>query len=113
MYKIYYSTRRMSSRGLESRSSGAGSVWPNSGRMAHSAALAISRHRHRLVLRAVRVVHRLRQGGPTAGAELPVFIQFTFRDGLIAGERFFFDLSELCAQSGVSTDAVRQRLFGA
>ena len=45
-------------------------------------------------------------------AELPVFIQFTFRDGLIAGERFFFDLSELCAQSGVSTDAVRRRLFG-
>ena len=31
---------------------------------------------------------------------------------LIAGERFFFDLSELCAQSGVSTDAVRQKIFG-
>jgi predicted ester cyclase len=45
-------------------------------------------------------------------AELPVFIQFTFADGLIAGERFFFDLSELCAQSGVSTDAVRRTLFG-
>jgi hypothetical protein len=45
-------------------------------------------------------------------AELPVFIQFAFRDGLIAGERFFFDLSELCAQSGVSTDAVRRKLFG-
>jgi predicted ester cyclase len=45
-------------------------------------------------------------------AELPVFIQFAVKDGLIAGERFFFDLSELCAQSGVSTDAVRQRLFG-
>jgi predicted ester cyclase len=45
-------------------------------------------------------------------AEFPVFIQFTFKDGLIASERFFFDLSELCAQSGVSTDAVRRRLFG-
>lgn len=46
-------------------------------------------------------------------AELPVFIQFVFRDNLIAGERFFFDLSALCAQSGVSTDAVRQKVFGA
>ena len=46
-------------------------------------------------------------------AELPVFIQFAFRDGLIAHERFFFDLSDLCAQSGVSTDAVRQKVFGA
>jgi predicted ester cyclase len=46
-------------------------------------------------------------------AELPVFIHFTFKDGLIASERFFFDLSSLCAQSGVSTDAVRQRLFAA
>ncbi|MGP4104793.1 ester cyclase [Nonomuraea sp. KM90] len=46
-------------------------------------------------------------------AELPVFIQFTFTDDLIASERFFFDLSELCAQSGVSTDAVRRKLFGA
>lgn len=46
-------------------------------------------------------------------AELPVFIQFTFKDALIASERFFFDLSELCAQSGVSTDAVRRKLFGA
>jgi predicted ester cyclase len=45
-------------------------------------------------------------------AELPVVIQFTFKDNLIAGERFFFDLSTLCAQSGVSTDTVRQTLFG-
>jgi len=45
-------------------------------------------------------------------AELPVFIQFAFKDDLIASERFLFDLSELCAQSGVSTDAVRQRIFG-
>lgn len=45
-------------------------------------------------------------------AELPVFIQLAFKDDLIAGERFFFDLSALCAQSGVSTDAVRQKVFG-
>ncbi len=45
-------------------------------------------------------------------AKLPVFIQFGFKDDLIAGERFFFDLSALCAQSGVSTDAVRTTLFG-
>lgn len=45
-------------------------------------------------------------------ARLPVFIQFTFADGLIASERFFFDLSALCAQSGVSTDAVRRKVFG-
>ncbi|WP_412517755.1 ester cyclase [Actinomadura madurae] len=45
-------------------------------------------------------------------AELPVFIRFTFKDDLIAGERFFFDLATLCAQSGVSTDAVRKLLFG-
>lgn len=43
---------------------------------------------------------------------LPVFIQFVFKDGLIAGERFFFDLSALCAQTGVSTDEVRRKLFG-
>jgi|SRR5215471_2978106 len=46
-------------------------------------------------------------------AELPVFIHFTFEDDLIASERFFFDLSSLCAQSGVSTDAIRRTLFGA
>ena len=44
-------------------------------------------------------------------ASLPVVIQFAFKDGLIASERFIFDLSELCAQSGVSTDAVRTKLF--
>jgi predicted ester cyclase len=46
-------------------------------------------------------------------AEVPVFIKFTFKDDLIASERFFFDLSALCAQSGVSTDAVREKLLGA
>jgi len=45
-------------------------------------------------------------------AELPVFILFEFKDDLIARERFFFDLSSLCAQSGISTDMVRQKLFG-
>src|SRR5262245_21742057 len=45
-------------------------------------------------------------------AEFPVFIQFAFSNDRIAGERFFFDLSALCAQSGVSTDAVRKTLFG-
>jgi hypothetical protein len=45
-------------------------------------------------------------------AVLPVFIKFAFKDDLIASERFFFDLSELCAQSGVSADAVRGTLFG-
>ncbi|MGY2151461.1 ester cyclase [Nocardia gipuzkoensis] len=44
-------------------------------------------------------------------AELPVFIRFAFADRLIAGEYFHFDLSELCAQSGVSTDVVRRKLF--
>ncbi|WP_247319516.1 hypothetical protein [Bradyrhizobium sp. 141] len=41
-----------------------------------------------------------------------MFITFAFRDDRIAHERFVFDLSELCAQSGVSTDAVRRKLFG-
>jgi predicted ester cyclase len=45
-------------------------------------------------------------------AKIPVLIQFTFKDDLIASERFFFDLSSLCAQSGVSTDVVRSKLFG-
>ncbi|GGI29906.1 ester cyclase [Bradyrhizobium guangdongense] len=45
-------------------------------------------------------------------AELPVFIAFAFRDDKIAHERFVFDLSELCAQSGISTDAARRKLFG-
>lgn len=45
-------------------------------------------------------------------AELPVFIQFTFADDLIASERFFFDLCTLCHQSGVSADAVRRKVSG-
>jgi predicted ester cyclase len=55
-----------------------------------------------------------RLGGVPNGrrVELPVYIQFTFDDDRIASERFFFDLSTLCAQSGISTDAARQRIFG-
>jgi hypothetical protein len=34
------------------------------------------------------------------------------KNDLIARELFFFDLSALCAQSGVSTGAVRRKLFG-
>jgi predicted ester cyclase len=45
-------------------------------------------------------------------AALPVHIRFTFADELIASERFYFDLAALCAQSGVSTDAVQRTLFG-
>lgn len=45
--------------------------------------------------------------------ELPAYIRFDFADGLIASESFFFDLSTLCSQSGVSTDAVRSRLWPA
>ncbi|MDA3644685.1 ester cyclase [Saccharopolyspora indica] len=45
-------------------------------------------------------------------AELPVHIRFEFADDLIASEVFSFDLAELCAQSGVSTDTVRRTLFG-
>lgn len=44
-------------------------------------------------------------------AVLPVYIHFTFRDDLIVSERFSFDLASLCAQSGISTDAARARLF--
>ena len=46
-------------------------------------------------------------------AELPVFLRFRFEDDLIAEEHFHFDLAALCAQSGVSADAVRRRIFGA
>jgi predicted ester cyclase len=46
-------------------------------------------------------------------AELPVHVRFTFADDLIASETFFFDLASLCAQSGVSTDAVQRALLAA
>jgi predicted ester cyclase len=44
-------------------------------------------------------------------AVLPVFMRFTFKDDLIASEYFLIDLATLCAQAGVSTDAVRAKLF--
>ena len=44
--------------------------------------------------------------------EIPVFIRMTFKDDLIASEYFMCDLAEICAQSGVSIDAVRQEVFG-
>jgi predicted ester cyclase len=44
-------------------------------------------------------------------AVLPAFFLFGFRDGLITYERMMIDLASLCSQSGVSTDAVRQKLF--
>jgi predicted ester cyclase len=44
--------------------------------------------------------------------EIPVFIRMTFKDNLIASEYFMCDLAEICAQSGVSVDAVRRNLFG-
>ncbi|MDB4987665.1 MAG: thioesterase, partial [Myxococcaceae bacterium] len=46
-------------------------------------------------------------------AELPVMIEFEFKDGLISRECFSYDLATLCAQSGISTDAARRVLFGA
>jgi hypothetical protein len=54
--------------------------------------------------------YRWTPNGPRA--QLPVFIHFEFKNDLIARELFFFDPSALCAQSGVSTDAVRRKLFG-
>jgi len=44
-------------------------------------------------------------------AILPAFFLFGFRDGLITYERMMIDLASLCAQAGVSTDAVRAKLF--
>src|SRR5688572_18784855 len=35
-------------------------------------------------------------------AEIPAVFGFRFADGLICYERFLYDLSELCSQSGVS-----------
>jgi hypothetical protein len=51
--------------------------------------------------------------GRASGAEAaPSWIRFTFKDDRIVSERFFFDLSSLRALSGISTDAVRRRIFG-
>ena len=42
--------------------------------------------------------------------ELPVVLRFTFAGDRIASEHFSFDLATLCTRSGVSTDAVVERL---
>jgi hypothetical protein len=43
-------------------------------------------------------------------AELPFFSAYTFRDGLLASERFFFDLAALCDAIGVPVDELRSAL---
>lgn len=45
--------------------------------------------------------------------EIPAYIRFTFKDGLIATEYFMVDLADICRQSGVSTDAVQRAVFSA
>jgi hypothetical protein len=54
---------------------------------------------------------------PASGrtASLPFFSAFAVADGLLLGERFFFDLATLCDQLGVALPAVREalRLFRA
>ena len=42
-----------------------------------------------------------------ARAEIPIFCVFTFRDGLLAGERFFFDLATLC--QGIEVPVTRMQ----
>jgi predicted ester cyclase len=42
--------------------------------------------------------------------EIPAFLRFTFKDRMIASEHFMVDLAAICAQSGVSTDAVQSFL---
>ena len=42
--------------------------------------------------------------------EIPAFLRFTFKEGLIASEFFMVDLAAICGQSGVSTDAVQRFL---
>lgn len=57
---------------------------------------------------------RLTFAGPLLGmaptgrtAELPIFCVFTFDGERLAGERFVFDLAELCAQTGLPLDVLR------
>ncbi|MBX3023517.1 nuclear transport factor 2 family protein [bacterium] len=49
---------------------------------------------------------------PASGrtASLPFVSTFAVADGLLVGERFFFDLATLCDQLGVSLVAVREAL---
>jgi len=43
-------------------------------------------------------------------AELPIFCVFRCRNGVLAGERFFFDLSSLCDQIGLPIATVQEML---
>jgi len=43
-------------------------------------------------------------------ATLPFFSAFAVADGLLAEERFFFDLATLCDQLGIALPAVREAL---
>jgi ketosteroid isomerase-like protein len=52
--------------------------------------------------------HLIGATSPCGTATLPIFCVFTFRDGLIASERFFFDLATLCEQAGVPVDLLRE-----
>ena len=47
---------------------------------------------------------------PCRTAELPIFCVFDFADGLIASERFFFDLAALCGQAGVPIEVMQAAL---
>jgi SnoaL-like domain len=44
-------------------------------------------------------------------AIFPAFFRFDFKDDLISREYFLWDLAYVCSQWGVSTDALRARLF--
>jgi hypothetical protein len=52
--------------------------------------------------------------GPIAAtgrhAKIPIFCVFTFRDGLLASERFFFDLATLCQGIGVPIARMQETL---
>lgn len=52
--------------------------------------------------------------GPVAAsgsrAEVPIFCAFTFAEGLLAEERFFFDLATLCDGIGVPLAQMRETL---
>jgi predicted ester cyclase len=45
-------------------------------------------------------------------ATLPIFCVFGFRDGLLASERFFFDLATLCQGIGIPIEALTEVLEG-
>jgi hypothetical protein len=47
---------------------------------------------------------------PSGGSFTVGFANVTpFRDGLMAGERIYFDLATLCTQAGLPLDEVRSR----